>query len=278
MTALPNANAGANGGLLICDVANVLPADSINASTMSAGAIGAIALAVPDAPEFVSLFAESTAIKLQTDKMQFVTHPAAGEALIVVPVGEHDADNGTYTTYIMPSNASRTMQVVNSQAVMVSDLRLTGLVLRSDSAINTDLASTLTAINQDWGTGTGDYTISTDSQEAIGEKAALISNVYFGKVSLVKDAADSQDMYSVVWYQNDTPIPSGITSPTITVTKLADNSTLIATTAMTATGTRFRYTEGTNRTVAGELYAVRCEATIDGSTRKTEQIVWRDDT
>ena len=110
---------------------------------------------------------------------------------------------------------------------------------------------------------------------------AASEDCYWADIALNVDAGNSQDEWSVQWYQNSTPCTTGITLPTIQVTKRADGTDLIVETAMMAVGSNtgaYKYdATGTARHAAGEAIRVIVCATIGGSVRQTARWLFRDD-
>ena len=73
--------------------------------------------------------------------------------------------------------ASDVMRGTDSAATAAKLLAYVQLLARSDSAIETDNATELTAINADGGSGAGDYSSQTDAQEKAGETVAKLDNM-----------------------------------------------------------------------------------------------------
>ena len=111
------------------------------------------------------------------------------------------------------------------------------------------------------------------------DAAALAADMdgYTGKLSVIDDDAGSADRWVMVWHKNGVPLSAGITSPTIQVVKLADNTDLVASTAMTQVGSTpfYQKVEATNRIVDGAAYGVIATATIGGISRTWTQIIGR---
>lgn len=112
--------------------------------------------------------------------------------------------------------------------------------------------------------------------------AALAADVdtYQAKAWVFIDEANTNDRYTATFYKNGQVVTSGITSPIIQVIKMADDSDLIAETALTQVGSthRYRHNEETNRITAGVAYTLRVGATIGGSARIWDQPIGRDST
>jgi len=118
-----------------------------------------------------------------------------------------------------------------------------------------------------------------DSPAAIGSAMTLddSEDVYHADVFLTRDALNSQDEYTIVWYKNGTPVTSGITVPTIQVVKRSDGSDLIASTAMTQIGSTGCYKlDSSTRLTSGEAAVAVITATIDESSRTWRRPVGRD--
>ena len=76
------------------------------------------------------------------------------------------------------SSAEVAAELATYDSPTYTELRNFIMVLaRSDAAIATDLASTLSAINANLGSGVGSFTNTTDATQAIGDKVALDSTV-----------------------------------------------------------------------------------------------------
>lgn len=121
---------------------------------------------------------------------------------------------------------------------------------------------------------------ATFADNAISDRTvAADMDSYWAKIEHEKSQTDAVERYTATWMKNDHPCADAITSPTIKVTKVADGTTLIASTAMAAvsgeTGV-YRYVEGTNLITRGQQYTVTVTATINGSTRTDKRVIWRD--
>lgn len=85
-----------------------------------------------------------------------------------------------------------------------------------------------------------------------------------------KGSATATDRWGVIWTKNGVTVPSGITSPLITVIKASDGTPLISAQPMTPVSGQ-PYLEydavGAERITAGEWYIPVVTATIDGSAR-----------
>lgn len=111
------------------------------------------------------------------------------------------------------------------------------------------------------------------------DAAALAADMdgYTGKLSVIDDDAGTADRWVMVWHKNGVPLSAGITSPLIQVVKLADNTDLVASTAMTQVGSTpfYQKVEATNRIVDGAAYGVIATATIGGILRTWTQTIGR---
>lgn len=119
----------------------------------------------------------------------------------------------------------------------------------------------------------------TFADSAISDRVlATDVDTYQAKVWLFDDNASSVDRYAVVWFKNSQPILTGVTSVTIQVIKATDGTDLVATASMTQIGSTglFKYNETVNRIVAGAVYYIKVQATIDSATRTFIQQVGRD--
>jgi hypothetical protein len=137
--------------------------------------------------------------------------------------------------------------------------------------INYDKILTLeTALTNVQGTS---FATGTDSLRQISQR-----NVYQADINLVRDT--STDEWTVQWFKNDSPVTSGITSPTIQIIKRSDGTNLVAPTAMTQVGSTGAYKyDGTttNRILDGDNYVIHVAATIDSGSRTWRKVVGRDD-
>jgi len=110
------------------------------------------------------------------------------------------------------------------------------------------------------------------------EYTSVVSDVYYARINFLRDAANSQDEYTVTWFKNGIRITSNITSPTIQVIKRSNGTDLVSSTTMTQVGGTgiYKYDESTNRATLGEACIVVASATIDAGTRSYSEVVGRD--
>ena len=98
---------------------------------------------------------------------------------------------------------------------------------------------------------------------------SLTPVIYFPKVNFARN--DTTDEYTVVWQRGDTPLTSGVTSPTIAIADRSDWSALLAATAMTAlesgSGVCKYDATGDAQLGASGSAVVTLTATIDGTVR-----------
>jgi len=150
------------------------------------------------------------------------------------------------------------------------------LLVRSDSALATDASAALARLNANRGSGAGSF----DNTVAPTVNLTSDNDLYFARVDLVIDDANSKDEYTVTFSKNGIDCASGdVTSPTIQVIKRADGTDLIASTALTEIGSTAVYKKDattTARLTAGEAGIVIVTATIDGATRTIRRPVGRD--
>ena len=121
-----------------------------------------------------------------------------------------------------------------------------------------------------------------DSPNAVTAQTAISTNlaaIYPADVQVTFDDADAQDSYTVIWFENGTPVSDGITSPLIEVINQADGTDLISQTAMVEVGSSgvYKHDEATHRIIAGQPVIVTVTATINAGTRTWSKIVGRDD-
>jgi len=105
------------------------------------------------------------------------------------------------------------------------------------------------------------------------------NNSYYADVQMNIDNTNSQDEYTVTWFNNSAPLTAGITSPQLQVVKRADGTDLIPATGMTQVGTTGSYKFDaltTKRVNRGESYLAQVTATIDSATRTWRKIIGRD--
>jgi hypothetical protein len=124
-------------------------------------------------------------------------------------------------------------------------------------------------------------TLPSESYAEPGDAMTLAASedVYPAILKLVVDGANDADEYTVQWFNNTTPVSSGITVPTIRVIKRADGTDLIATSVMTQIGSTGAYKYNaitTERVTAGEDVIAEVRATIDGSVRIWREVLGRD--
>lgn len=108
---------------------------------------------------------------------------------------------------------------------------------------------------------------------------ATDTDKYQAKIWLLDDNTGTTDRYAVCWFKNGQPITQGITSPTITIVKASDGSSLIDLGAMTEIASLGLYKYEaitTERITSGASYIAKAVATIDGSLRTWYQPVGRD--
>lgn len=170
------------------------------------------------------------------------------------------------------------------------------LLTRNDVALSTDRAAELAEINQDQGSGTGNYFPFQEALQVLqgiaGNVSAILNDtggldgvklhsqydLYHADIQFTVDEANSRDEYTVTWLKNGVRVSAGITGPTIQVVKRADGTDLIASQAMSqigATGS-YKFDEAANRVTGGEAVLVLVGATIDGSARTFPRLVARD--
>ena len=129
------------------------------------------------------------------------------------------------------------------------------------------LAGMLTKLADD--AGGGDFDAGRHSQAAI--RSAVGSDQYWADIDLSPNAADSTDLWTIVWHRNAALIPVASQSNVkLTVTKRLNGSKLIDGKTMTAVGTSgaFKYdASGSERVDFGEHYFAVVTATIDGAER-----------
>lgn len=102
--------------------------------------------------------------------------------------------------------------------------------------------------------------------------------VYHADIQVVRDAADSQDVYSVVWFKNDDVQTTGVSSVTVTVIDLVTGTTLINAASMSEVGSTgtFRYTATSGLVTEGNPVRVLVSATVDSGTRTWAVVRYRD--
>lgn len=159
-------------------------------------------------------------------------------------------------------------------AILAKLLKYFQLALRKDSAIATDNAAELTAINADGGSGAGGYVSTTDSLQAVRDQ---VDDAYYADIKLTRDEVNDRDEYTVVWFKNGQPVTSGLSgTPTIRVYDRA-GSNLIATTNMTEVITGvWKYNEAANLVTIGDAVIAHVAATIDSVARTDRAVLTRD--
>jgi len=123
-------------------------------------------------------------------------------------------------------------------------------------------------------------TTQIEGVDATDQLAAAVTggDTYTAIIKHTTNDTGHGDTWIVEWYKNGEPITSGITSPTLTVTKLSDSSVLLnAVTPTQVSGTHlWRYTTTASRIVGGADYNAVCSATIDSATRTGGGVLGRD--
>ena len=102
-------------------------------------------------------------------------------------------------------------------------------------------------------------------------------NLYYANIKFNKDVINSRDEYTVNWFRNNQPLASSnITNPAMTVYKTDSATTLFANQRLSFVSTVLgvtRHNETSSLTASGEAYLVVASSTIDGSSRRWEQLV-----
>jgi hypothetical protein len=120
------------------------------------------------------------------------------------------------------------------------------------------------------------------SNMVIGSGAVLPSGSFYYsdiRVTINDSGSPPADNYIISWFKDNNVITSGVTSPTVTVTKVSDASTLINAGSLTEIGSThaFKYAgSGAVRISNGDSYIVATTATIDGANRTWRRIISRD--
>lgn len=122
-----------------------------------------------------------------------------------------------------------------------------------------------------WDESAADHTTS-------GSFGQQLQDVYHADIQLTIDGANTQDEYTITWFNNGARVTSGITLPTIQVVKRSDGTDLIAEDTPTEIGSigSFKYDETSNRITNGEAVLVLVGATIGGSVRTFSKLLGRD--
>ena len=140
----------------------------------------------------------------------------------------------------------------------------------------------ITATTVDLNADQSGVTVGVVSSVSGGVTLDAAEDRYFADISWNDDESNTQDEYSVIWYETGIPLSYQITSPTIQVVKRVDGTDLIASTAMSEIGSTetYKYTETTagNRIADGEDAVVIVTATIDSGTRTWKKVVGKHST
>lgn len=103
------------------------------------------------------------------------------------------------------------------------------------------------------------------------------SNLYYANIKFNKDVINSRDEYTVNWFKNSRPLSSGnFTNPALTVCRTDNGTAIFANQQMTYANSSIgvvRYNDSVNLTASGESYLVIASSTIDGSSRRWEQLI-----
>ena len=227
----------------------------------------------------------------------FVTCAGVITATAVTPTtsGLHDwaedlADQGTYTIEIPASTGT-----VNNDTegfgwftgVCTGVLPWAGPIIGFRAAGSNDklIESAYSATRGFAGTAVPDAAADAAGGLPISDAGALDLDtelktaIYHAKVDFNYDQGNTQDEYTVQWFDNSIPVTTGITLPLIQVIKRADGADLIAEVAMTQIGATAAYkydASGAERLTLGEAAIVVVGATIDGDARTWRWIVGRD--
>ena len=111
-----------------------------------------------------------------------------------------------------------------------------------------------------------------------GTLGGALQSVYWADINFTVTDDETKDRYSARWFKDGTRLTSGITSPTITVTRRADGAVLINAAALTDVGSGMLYysATGAERQTLGHAYEVSVSATIDAATRTWTKNLSRD--
>jgi len=103
------------------------------------------------------------------------------------------------------------------------------------------------------------------------------SNLYYANIKFNKDVINSRDEYTVNWFKNSRPLSSGnFTNPALTVCRTDNGTAIFSNQKMTYADKSIgvvRYNDSVNLTSSGEAYLVIASSTIDGSSRRWEQLI-----
>jgi hypothetical protein len=108
---------------------------------------------------------------------------------------------------------------------------------------------------------------------------AALADWYVARIKFNRDQATSTDEWTVRWYKNGNLVTGGITSPTLRLVNRTDGTDFVAVTAMTQIGTTGAYKldlTTTSRLTVGQDVVAVAEATIDGATRTSDDLIGRD--
>lgn len=280
LTALPNANAEAAGGLFTRGTgAGQINQDAngridIRTAAMSADVITAAAIAPDAVTELRSLAsgtADSGSTTTMVDAARTEADPDYWKGAHILFTSGNIAGQRRLITGFNASTDTITFTPATTQAVSTQSYEIVG-----DAAVDVGLWATsapLALVN-----GRVDSSVGAVAANAINDASvATDMDTYQAKVWVVKEGTTA-DHYAVAFFKNSQPITSGITSPTIQVIKASDGSDLIASTSLTQVGSTefYKKDESTNKMVGGQIYIAKISATIDGSSRTWPQQVGRD--
>ena len=158
--------------------------------------------------------------------------------------------------------------------------KLAAIVADTNELQTDDIPSLIAALNDPtagavadavWEENSADHTTSTTF-------GGQLQDVYHADIQLTIDGANTQDEYTITWFNNGARVTSGITLPTIQVVKRSDGTDLIAENTPTEIGSigSFKYDETSNRVTNGEAVLVLVGATIGGSVRTFSKLLGRD--
>lgn len=200
---------------------------------------------------------------------------------------EMDTAHALLATAAALTSHNTTLSLVSGDvSAILVDTGTDGVVLINDAITSGKIASNAIGASEIAENAIGASELATNAigadqiaGDAIDDGAlAADTDVYEARVTLIVDAANSEDSYAVGMFKNGAPVLSGVTVPKLTVTQMNAAGTVLlnAVTLLEAGSTGLFYYDSSTLTTAGVAYQATITATIDGSSRTMTAPVGRD--
>jgi hypothetical protein len=257
LTALPNAAAGANGGLPTGDASARV--------ALQPASIQAIWDALTTALTTVGSIGKRLADNIDAAISSRSTYAGADPAGVTTLLTRLTSTRANLLDNVDAAISTR----ATASDLAVVDALIDTLIVRVPSALTITTGKVDVNDKTGFSLSNGSIAAATFASDAITDaKVASDMDTYQAKVWVQKDGAN--DRYTIVFFKNGQPVLTGITDEEIQVIKMADGTDLVAAIALTEVGSTglFKHVESTNQTVDGQSYIVKLAATIDGSSRE----------